>query len=286
MGRDRHDAARLHWLLALLAAFTSSVSSAAQPRLAPEVAFFSTALPELLASYRTLVDAMEFCNRTPAAACRERHAIPAPVLADMQYFLDRITIFPTVSNPPSRGRQQKLKAPESAEAEIEAMRLEYEEKLQEFDTEFLGHYGALLHVCGKTLEGADRSRFRYQVVREVTFDRFWGKSPRESREALGVVDGIASDAIRQLDVVAKERCTAMLDLSKTLLGVLVHRLKPYSKRDCCDVSRADRWGGNLSFTWSIALELEARMRPDVLKEVDAREALSNKQTQQQHPNSM
>jgi hypothetical protein len=38
------------------------------------------------------------------------------------------------------------------------------------------------------------------------------------------------------------------------------------------VSRVDRWGESAFFTWSVALELEAYARPDVLKEVAARES--------------
>ena len=246
------------------------MSLAAQPRLAPEVEFFSTALPELLSRLRVLVNTAEYCNSTPTAACRASVVLPAPIVTDMRFFLDHITTFQTTSSSPTRAQQERLVSPGGARSEIATQRFDYENALREFDTQFLGHFGALLHVCGNSLENADRSDLRYRSLRDVTFARYWNMSPQDSQHALGIVDSIGAEAIRQLQDSPRERCPVMLELGKKLLGAFARRTRPYAADDWSDVSNLDRWGESVFFTWSIALELEAHVRPDVLKEVAAR----------------
>jgi hypothetical protein len=256
--------------VAVLALVTGSVSLAAQPRSVPEVEFFSTGLPELLSRLRTLVNTAEYCNSTPAAACRAGFVLPAPIVADMRYFLDRITTFETTNGSPTLEQQGRLDSPSEAPIEIAAQRSDYEIALREFDTQFLGHFGALLHVCGNALEGSDRSDLRYRDLRDVTFARYWNLSAQDSQRALGVVDSIGAETIRQLRDSPAEGCPKKLELGKKLLDAFARRSRPYAANRGSNVSSLDRWGESVFFTWSIALELEAQVRPEVLKEVAAR----------------
>ena len=265
-------------LAALLAMPASAVSSAAQPQSVPAVAFFSTAFPELLSRLRVLVNTAEYCNSTPSAACRASFVLPAPVLADMRYLLGRITTFQTTSGPPTRDQQERLGSPGDAPVEIAAQRADYESALREFDMQLLGHLGALLHVCEGALESSDKSDLRYRAIRDVTFARYWNMSAEESKRALGIVDSIGAQAIRQFRESPSGSCAVMLGLGKKLLGVFARRSRPYESDDWSDVTKFDRWGESVFFTWSIALELEAHVRPDVLKEVDEREHLAKPPT--------
>ena len=249
----------------------SAMSPAAQPQSALEVAFFSTGFPELLSRLRVLVDTAEYCNSTPAAACRASFVLPAPVLADMRYLLGRVTTFQTTSNSPTRAQQQRLDSPGDAPVEIDAQRADYENALREFDTQLLGHIGALLHVCGDDLENSDRSDLRYRAIRDVTFTRYWNMSADESKRALSIVDNIGAEAIRQFRESPNASCPVMLGLGKKLVSAFARRSKPYEADDWSKVTRFDRWGESVFFTWSVALELEAHVRPDVLKEVEERE---------------
>jgi len=258
----------------MLAMLASSMSLAAQPRLAPEVEFFSTALPELLARLRVLVNTAEYCNSTPSAACRASVVLPAPIVTDMRFFLDRITTFQTTSGSPTPAQQERLESPGGARSEIVRQRLDYENALREFDTQFLGHFGALLHVCGNSLESTDRSDLRYRALRDVTFARYWKMSPQDSQHALSIVDSVGAETIQQLRDSPGGRCPVMLGLGRKLLGAFERRTRPYAGDDWSDVTSFDRWGESVFFTWSIALELEAHVRPDVLKEVAERERKS------------
>ena len=244
---------------------------AAQSRSAPEVAFFATGFPDLLSRLRVLVDTAEYCNSTPSAACRASFVLPAPVLADMRYFLGRITTFQTTSNSPTRAQQERLDSPNGAQIEIAAQRADYESTLREFDMQLLGHLGALLHVCENALEDSDKSDLRYRAIRDVTFARYWNLSVEDSRRALGTVDSIGAQAIRQFRESPSGNCAVMLGLGRKLLGALARRSRPYEGDDWDDVTRFDRWGESVFFTWSVALELEAHVRPGVLKEVEERE---------------
>jgi hypothetical protein len=218
-----------------------------------------------------LVNTAEYCNSNPSAACRASFVLPAPVLADMRYFLGRITTFKSAGGSPTRAQQERLDSPGSAPIEIAAERTDYESALREFDMQLLGHLGALLHVCGNALESSDRSDLRYRTIRDVTFARYWNMAPEETRRALGVVDDIAAEAIWKLRESADERCPAMLGLGKKLLAAFARRSKPYAADDWSEVTRFDRWGESVFFTWSIALELEAQARPAILEEVEERE---------------
>ena len=189
----------------------------------------------------------------------------------MRYFLGRITTFETTGSPPTRVQQERLDSTSGAQLEIAAQRADYESALREFDIQFLGQFGALLHVCGNTLESSDRSDLRFRAIRDVTFARYWNMSPEDSRRALSAVDGIGAQAIRELRESHSERCPVMLGLGKKLLDAFTRRSRPYAGDDWSDVTNFDRWGESVFFTWSIALELEAQVRPEVLKEVAARE---------------
>ncbi len=261
-------------IAASFAMFATSMSPAAQPQSAAEVAFFSTGFPELLSRLRVLVNTAEYCNSTPSAACRASFVLPAPVLADMRYLLGRITTFHATSSPLTPAQQEQLASPSGAQVEISAQRDVYEDALREFDMQLLGHLGALLHVCEDDLESSDKSDLRYRAIRDVTFTRYWNMSDEDSRRALGTVDGIGARAIRQFRESPSGRCPVMLALGKKLVGAFARRIKPYESDDWSDVTRFDRWGESVYFTWSIALELEAHVRPDVLKEVEARERKS------------
>jgi hypothetical protein len=255
----------------VLAMSASPMSLAAQPQPAPEVEFFSTGFPELLSRLRALVNTAEYCNSTPAAACRASLVLPAPLVADMRFFLELITTFRTSSSPPARDQQERLGSPGGAQSEIAAQRAEYESALQEFDTQFLGHFGALLHVCGDALGSSDHSDLRYRALRDVTFSRYWKMSPQDVQRSLDLVDSIGAQTIRQLRESQGDRCTVMLELGKKLLGAYAKRSRHYSGDDWSGVSNVDRWGESVYFTWSVALELEARVRPEVLNEVAVRE---------------
>lgn len=258
--------------------FASSLSPAAQPQKVPEVAFFSTAFPELLSRLRVLVNTAEYCNSTKAAACRASFVLPAPVLADMQYFLGLVTTFQTASGPPTRDQQQRLDSPETAPVEIAAQRADYENALREFDLQFLGHVGALLHVCGNDLQSSDQSDLRYRAIRDVTFTRYWNMSAEDSKRALATVDNIGAQAIRQYRESPSARCPVMLGLGRKLLSALARRTKAYAGDDWSRVTNFDRWGESVFFTWTIALELEAHVRPEILAQIEARESDSKLKT--------
>jgi len=248
------------------------MSQAAQSQSESEVAFFSTAFPELLSRLRVLVNTAEYCNSTSSAACRASFVLPAPVLADMRYFLARITTFQATGSSPTRAQQERLDSPGDAPVEISAQRDDYENALREFDMQLLGHLGALLHICEDALESADRSDLRYRAIRDVTFARYWNMSPEDNKRALGIVDKIGAQAIRQFRESPNMRCPVMLELGRKLVGAFARRSRPYSGDDWSGVTRFDRWGESVFFTWTVALELEAHVRPEVLKEVEAREA--------------
>jgi len=260
--------------VAALALLVSAMSPAAPPRPVPEVAFFSEALPPLLASYRAMLDTLDYCSRTPTGACGEGHAMPPSVIADMHYFLDRITTFPTTRSPPSRALQKQLESPTEAEPAFASMRDQYESKLRDYDMEFLGHFGALLHLCTKARERSDKIDLQYEGIRQLAVDRYWAVLPQDRQRLTGAIDRIAVETIQKFGSLSKERCTVMLALGKKLNAVYWRRLKPYAADDWSGVTYGDRLGESLFFTWTIALELEAHVRPDVLKEVDAREARS------------
>jgi hypothetical protein len=167
-----------------------------------------------------------------------------------------------------------LHSPTDAQIEIAAQRTDYENALREFDMQFLGNFGALLHVCGGALESSDQSDLRYRSIRDVTFARYWHMSPEDSRRALSIVDDIGAQAIWQIRDSPGEHCPVMLELGKKLLAAFARRSRAYAGADWSDVTNFDRWGESVFFTWSIALELEAQVRPDVLKEVAEREGKS------------
>ena len=257
----------------LVASIVCASSFAAQPRLDPDVAIFSSAFPELLQSFRTLLDAAAYCQRIAATCWSAKDAAPAAI-ADMSYMLDRITTFPTASGSPRRDLQKQLASPKDSGPAIAALRDQYESRLREFDTEFLGHFGAMLHACEQARPSSDKSRLQYEGIRQIAIDRYWMLSSQESQQTIGVVDGIGADTIRALGNVPKERCTVLLALGKKMLAAYWRRLKPYAGADWSEVSYKDRFGESMFFTWTIALELEAHVRPDVLKEIDAFEEIS------------
>jgi hypothetical protein len=185
----------------------------------------------------------------------------ASALADMDYTLGRITTFATSSRAPAPELRKGLESPKEAAAVIASLRERYENRLREFDTEFLGHFGGMMHVCEGLHVPMGKTRVQFEGIRQLAIDRYWMPTPQERLQTINRVDTVGASTIRQLQGTSAERCTRMIALGRNLMGVYWRRLKPYARDDWSNVTFGDRLGESILFTMNIAIELEAFARP-------------------------
>lgn len=186
----------------------------------------------------------------------------------MGQVLGGLTTFPMTSTMPDRARQQKLKSPESAKAMFAALRTEYESKLRIFDIQLMAHYGAVLDECDPWTSAAVKRSNELNVIMAIDLGAYWNLEGDKEVDAL--VD-IRFEVADSLEGTSKERCASLMALGRKLLVVLGNRVRPYATSDTTP-SEADRFNMSIAFSRSIALELEAAMRPAILQEDDTGKA--------------